>query len=132
MKKILKTVLCTFVLALISIGSAVALSWNNQGPIHTPPALVATGGFGANPDWRRVAGSALILKSLHYINEPSIPSNSIVGDVDQYPYHMITVIIPVFYGVSQNGTNDTVAIDHAPMVKYFVDGPDRPEQFPIK
>ena len=131
MKKILKTMLYTFVLATISIGSAVALSWNNPSPSH-PPALVATGGFGTNPDWRRVAGSALILKSLHYINEPSIPSNSIVGDVDQYPDNMITVIIPVFYGVSQNGTNDTAAIDHAPIVKYFVDAPDQPEQFPIK
>jgi hypothetical protein len=88
-KQILKLIMLSIALTIptISTANTAAESSTIYGhelvvpfthPAFIAPALTVTGGFGANPDRRRVAGSALLLQSMHMINEPSIPSNSII------------------------------------------------------
>jgi hypothetical protein len=78
----LKLLLCMALLVpTVSFAGGWWPSWLWFGGAATAPGLAnsdANPGFNnANPDRRRVAGSALILESDGTINEPSIPNNAI-------------------------------------------------------
>ena len=94
--------------------------------------LVTSGAEFANPDRRRVAGSALILKSMHEIDDPTIPSNAIVKVTYMPPENTIASLPPEFHSVTLDPTTEVITIDHPPMEKYQVTPYDNGEPYPIK
>ncbi len=71
------------------------------------PALINSGSatISANPDPRRVAGSALIMKSDNLIDDATIPSNAIPKT-----YYFTTVLIPVDTAIVPVPLNNTIEL----------------------
>lgn len=139
MKKVLKIIGVASILAIPIVGAADAASWfgSYYGPgpatwgygigINTI-GLVTTGGsnYYGNPDRRRIAGAALIMKSMGLINDPSIPSNVITKQTMLPPQNTITTSQYGFYNVGLDKNIGFNGLDYPPMVKYQINENGKP------